>query len=313
MKRDTIMLPPSSDRRSIEDLPALEKFSTLALWLTVACNGATTEADTPAGGGSASTASVGTNGTTTLGPPETGEVQSPMLPIEGDDGFTILGSTLGRNPDGQIRWTFTFRNETAEPFCGTLVNATLFDAGGEMIAGASVFSDEYAAGFPAFTGIVMGSIHRGVNGSGVFLDACVPPGGRGLALAEVWSSIGLLPEEIDRLLASAAKLGHDLIPISPSLDNLEPAPTMPRLDQLQLVETPEGKLVQGMAVSSADLYDWRAWFVLYDASGVIVDVVHAPTNVFETLKDMPVQFSSAPALATATRFDVFFEWSTLRH
>ena len=237
-----------------------------------------------------------------------------MLPIEGDESIVILGSTLGRNPDGQIRWTFTFRNDADEPLCAVLLSPTVFDSTGTMLAGASVFSDEYAAGAAAFSGVVMGSVHSGRRADGVvFLDACIPPGGRGLAFADVFTHAGIQPEEIDAILASAATLRHDLIPAGSSLEDLQLAPDLPRLDELRLVDSPEGKVVQGVALSSADLGSWRVWFAMYDASGVIVDVVRAPANVFETLKDMPVQFSSDPAVATATRFDVFFEWSTLRH
>lgn len=293
--------------------------SLAALLLLGSACGATTDAKSDPEANSASNtvgggASGGSGGSTAVGPPKSGEVQSPLLPIEGDDSIVILGSTLGRNPDGQIRWTFTFRNDANEPLCAVLLSPTVLDSAGTMLAGASVFSDEFAAGAPAFSGLVMGSVYRGRRADGVvFLDACVPPGGRGLGFAEVFTLAGLQPEEIDAILASAATLRHDLTPGGSSLEDLELAPDLPLLDDLRLVDAPEGKVVQGVTISSADLYDWRAWFAMYDASGVIVDVVRAPANVFETLKDTPVQFSSDPAVATASRFDVFFEWSTLRH
>jgi hypothetical protein len=183
-----------------------------------------------------------------------------------------------------------------------------------MLAGASVFSDEFAAGAPAFTGIVMGSVYRGHTADGVvFLDACVPPGGRGLGFAEVFTLSGLQPDQVDAILASAATLRHDLTPSPSSLDDVQLAPDLPRLKDLQLVDTPDGKLVRGVALSSAELAAWYAWFAFYDANGMIVDAVRAPADVIETLKDTPVQFSSAPTLAAPTRFEVFFEESRLRH
>jgi len=280
------------------------------------CGGTTTDAGDGQGGtrSASNTVGGGSDGGIAIGPPESGEVQSPNLAIEGDPSIAVLGSTLGRNADGQIRWVFTFRNDANEPFCPFLLSPTLFDAAGTMLAGASVFSDEFAAGAPAFSGLVMGSVYRGHQGDGVvFLHACVPPGGRGLGFADVFTLAGQQPEEIDAILASAATLRHDLTPGPSSLEDLQLAPDLPLVKDLQLIETPEGKLVQGVAVSSADLSDWRAWFALYDASGMIVDVVLAPADIIQTLKDTPVQFSSAPTLSAPTRVELFFESSGLRH
>lgn len=288
------------------------------LLLGSAC-GATTAAKSDPEANSASNtvgggASGGSGGSTAVGPPESGEVQSPMLPIEGDESIVILGSTLGRNPDGQIRWTFTFRNDANAPLCAVLLSPSLLDSAGTMLAGASVFSDEFAAGAPAFSGVVMGSVYRGRRADGVvFLDACVPPGGRGLAFADVFTLAGIQPEEIDVILASAAILRHDLTPGGSSLEDLKLAPDLPLLDELRLVDSPEGKVVQGVALSSADLGSWRVWFALYDANGMIVDVVRAPANAIETLKDTPVQFSSTPTPSTPTRLEPFFESSSLRY
>lgn len=284
------------------------------------CGGTTTDPANGQGGANSTsnaastTVGGGAGGGIAIGPPESGEVQSPALPIEGDPSIAVLGSTLGRGANGQIRWAFTFRNDANEPLCPFLLSPTVLDASGTMLAGASVFSDEFAAGAPAFSGIVMGSVHSGHQGDGVvFLQACIPPGGRGLGFAEVFTLSGLQPEEIDAILASAATLRHDLTPGASSFEDLRLAPDLPLVKDLRLVDTPEGKVVQGVALSSAELSSWRAWFALYDASGMIVDVVLAPADIIQTLKDTPVQFSSEPTLSTPARLELFFESSNLRH
>ena len=290
------------------------------LCLVWGCGGTTNHAGDGEGGASSAsntasnTVGGGAGGGIAIGAPESGEVQSPDLAIEGDPSIAILGSTLGRDADGQIRWAFTFRNDANEPFCPSLLSPTVFDAAGTMLAGASVFSDEFAAGAPAFSGLVMGSVYSGHQGDGVvFLRTCVPPGGRGLGFAEVFTLAGQQPEEIDAILASAATLRHDLTPGPPGWEELRLAPDLPLVKDLRLVDTPEGKVIQGVALSSAELSSWRAWFALYDTSGMIVDVVLAPADIIETLKDTPVQFSSKPTLSTPARIELFFESSRLRH
>ncbi|HEY6725460.1 MAG TPA: hypothetical protein VI197_15600 [Polyangiaceae bacterium] len=297
----------------------LEKWAIGSLATLTLCCGATTEADGDTAGNAAANtgggnSSGGPGGSTAAGPPGSGEIQSPELPIEGDENIVILGSTLGRNADGQIRWAFTFRNDASEPTCHILLNAAVLDSSGAMLAGASVFSAEFAAGAPAFTGVAMGSLYSGHSADGVtFLDSCVPPGGRGLGFAEVFTLSGLQSEQVDAILASAATLRHDLTPTPSNLGELQPAPDLPRLKDLELVDTPDGKLVRGVALSSADLAAWYAWVALYDADGMIVDVVRGPAKSIETLKDTPIEFSFAPTLAAPTRFEVFFEESRLRH
>lgn len=284
--------------------------------LALSC-GSTTEADdgqAVASNTVGSSSSGGSGGGVAVGAPDSGEIQSPALPIEGDDSVVVLGSTLGSNAKGQIRWTFTFRNEATEPLCPFSLNAELLDAGGAMLAGYSVFSDEYAAGELAFTGIVLGSVYSGRRADGVvFLDTCIPPQGRGLAVADVHGFQESEPELVDAVLAAAATLRHDLTPGPANLEDLQRAPDLPRLDDLQLVDGPEGTVVQGVALSSADLYGWYAWFALYDANGMILDVVRAPASSIATLKDTPVQFSSDPTLAAPARLEAFFESSSLMH
>lgn len=299
----------------------------LVLLCVAGCSGETTEApddqgratstSTTASTTASDTASTTTSGSSddgiAIGPPESGEVQSPDLAIEGNPDIAVVGSTLGRTQDGQIRWTFTFRNDSSEPLCPFLLSPTLLDATGTMLAGASVTSDEFAAGVPAFSGVVMGSVHSGRRADGVvFLDTCIPPGGRGLALAEVFTLQGIRPDEIEAILASAATLHHDLTPAGSSLEDLLPAPNLPLLSDLRLVETSDGRVVEGIATSSAELSRWRARFALYDANGMILDVVHAPADHIQTEKDAPVQFRSTPTTTAPTRLEFFFEESSLR-
>ena len=85
------------------------------------------------------------------------------------------------------------------------------------------------------------------------------------------------------------------------------------MSDLQLVDTSDGKVVEGVATSSAELSRWRAWFALYDASGMILDVVHAPADIIQTLKDAPVTFTSTPTTTAPTRLEFFFEESSLRY
>lgn len=282
--------------------------ATLTLSLLAACGGATSKANGDEAGNSVAAG-------TTAGSPADSGVQSPSLPIEGDPIVTVLDSTLGTYADGQPRWAFTFRNNANTPLCRRALNATLLDAEGSLLAGAPLTSQEYGRGVPAFAGLVMGSVYRGFRDSGVdALDVCVPPGGRGLAVADIWSQNGLFPEEVSQILDAAATLGHDLTLSGSGLLDLEPAPELPRLKELQLVDTPDGKVVQGVSISGAELAAWRAWVALFDGSGLIVDVVPVPVDAISAAqKDTPAPFLSAPVAASATRLEAFFESSTLRH
>lgn len=313
---------PSNDSRCVHPEPAcsighvfpVEKcfaLATLALSLLAACGGSTSKAESTAAADSTASA------TGTVDPPADGEVRSPDLPIEGDDTITVLGSSLGLTSAGQLRWTFTFRNNADEPLCSSRpMNASLRDADGRLLAGATLNSEEYLAGIPAFTGLVMGSVYRGFREDGVvFLDVCVPPGGRGLGFAEVWGSTTVvLPEDAAQLLDATATVGHDLTHVTSGLQDLELAPDLPSLHDLRLVDTPDGKQVEGIATTSTDLARWQAWFALFDANGVIVDVVRAPeSGISATQQATPAPFVSAPAVAAATQLELFFEEAALQH
>jgi len=243
-------------------------------------------------------------------------VWSPNLPIEGDSALVVLSSTLGRDRDGQIRWLFTFRNDAEWPLCGYVFDVSLYDSSGTRIAGTKVGSEEYLEGMPVFTGVMFGSIHEFYQGGVLFLDSCVAPGGRGAGWAELWTAqtFDLPEEQVSSLLDSAAKIQHDLkAPASDFDRNLKPAPDLPSLQQLELFDSPEGKVVRGVAISRAELLHWKAYTLLYDANGAIIDFVNATNNAtIPTPTDSPVPFSSPPVLPESRRFEIFFESSSLK-
>jgi hypothetical protein len=253
-------------------------------------------------GGSA--AEVGAGGEGEAGGSAGAAVRVPDVRITGDASSTTAGlvirdSRLGTDASGQIRWLFTLENRGSTPSCRRNFSAKLYDGNGKLLAGSEPLK-VYLGAAPGFFGVLRADLYR----AGWAVVNCIPAGGRGLGDGNVWGQTELVlpPDEVSRLLAATARIEYALSPaFDPSA--VVPAPDLLRFQQLRLAARDQGKVVQGTVVSSADLSEWHADMVLFDAGGRIVDVVTA--WAYGLLPGVPQEFETSAGSAAAVRWEAF--------